>query len=149
LSSLSSEPAFNPADDTRTLHNCIIFLSDPNTINSTIGAIYNMRESSLGNWSQCIIVIGNNLRGPQFDQIFRFFECLNVHHLDITDDPLKDGMLHVHYWKTYLMLHPFFRKQNRFKYLLYLDSDCITLRPMQGLIDRTLAHQRQACTTQR
>lgn len=140
LSSLSSSSTFDPSDSTKPLQNCIVFLSDPNTINSTIGAIYNMREPSLGNWSQCIIVIGNDLRGRQFDEVFAFFKCLNVFHFDITDDALKNEMMHVHYWKTYIMLHPFFRHKDRFKYILYLDSDCITIRPIQGLIDRTLKY---------
>eukprot|EP01083_Nonionella_stella_P217020 779370_1 len=52
LSSLTSNPTLNPSSPILG-NDCIVFLSDPNIINSTLGAIYNMREPSLGNWSEC------------------------------------------------------------------------------------------------
>eukprot|EP01083_Nonionella_stella_P004150 11951_1 len=142
LSSLSAQPTINPSDPNHhpTPTDCIVFLSDPNIINSTLGAIYNMREPTLGNWSQCIIVLGNNLVGPRFKYMYRYFKCLNVYHLDITNDPLKKEFPHVHYWKTYIMLHPFFRDNKLFRYIMYLDSDCITIKPIGGLIERTVAY---------
>ena len=148
LSSLSSNPILNfDGTSSKNEHDCIVFLSDPNIINSTLGAIYNVREPSMGNWSGCIIVMGNNLIGQQFNQVFRFFNCLNVYHLDITNDPLKEEFSHVHYWKTYIMLHPFFRRNDKdkvgtklFRYIMYLDSDCITIKPIEYLIDRTIGY---------
>ena len=148
LSSLASSQ-FDPSSPVST--DCIVFLSDPVIINSTIGAIYNMREPVLGNWSGCIIVMGNGLiDSAQWGEVDRFFQCLNVYHLDITDDPLKETFPHVHYWKTYLMMHPFFRsKSDRFRYLMYLDSDCIAIHSIQSLIDRTLKHVETEYTKQR
>eukprot|EP01084_Bolivina_argentea_P214867 364736_1 len=100
-----------------------------------------MREPSLGNWSECIIVMGNNIHGEQFNYVYTYFKCLNVYHLDITTDPLKQEFPHVHYWKTYIMLHPFFRSNPKlFRYIMYLDSDCITIKPIRKLIEKTVSY---------
>lgn len=133
---------------------CIVFLTTYETVNATIGAIYNMREPVLGNWTKCIVVLGHQLKQKslsptihsyQKSYIHQYFTCLNAFLFDITDDSLKDSpplSLHVHYWKNYILLHPFFRQIKRWRYILYLDSDVITVRAIEPLIHRTISYMK-------
>ena len=142
-------------DDYSTIQfkTAVVFLSDDTWINGTISAIYNLREPSLGAWTHGdVIILGYKINFEKRPQLYRYFNCLNIKFLDISNDPLRDEFNHLHFWKNYIILHDWFRNPSspnyigqNYKYVLYLDSDVFTIRHWDYLIiDKILPSMRKA-----
>ena len=104
---------FDDTYDNIQLSTAVVFLTDDDWINGTISAIYNLREPSLGAWTHGdVIILGNKIDFVKRPHLRRYFKCLNIKFLDISNDPLKDKFRHLHFWKNYIILHDWFRNPN-------------------------------------
>ncbi|ETO05738.1 hypothetical protein RFI_31657 [Reticulomyxa filosa] len=134
---------WNENDKDTNKKDVIVLLSDNNWLNATLSAIINIREPSMGNWKDTIVVLGYDISHKRDKYFFRYLKCLNVKFLDITNDELKNEFWHLYFWKSYILLHPYFRKPLELNgigfeinKIIYLDSDVLSIRSWKSLLSR-------------